>query len=126
MSPFVLHDRLTMFLLNLECLDTTGQRDAFINEVMETDGDYDVPNMADSSASHFVELSLHNIVAYGTSEEEALNNWKHIARKSLDHLVEDDGDITIHPPVFGRHDFSAEIAKTIAAHEHTETGGSVK
>lgn len=90
-------DNHTAFLLNLECLDMAGQRDAFMNEVIESGGSYVRPN-GDDWSSHLFEIALHGVVAYGSSEDEAIRNWKKAARSQAP-LIEDDGFITVHPPL---------------------------
>lgn len=91
------HNRLSAFLLNLECLSADGQMDAFVNEVMETFGRFDPPA---GDRTHRWELYLHGISADGTTEEEAMANWKRLARQtcSLDG-TEDDGFVTVYPPI---------------------------
>ncbi|HCO91077.1 MAG TPA: hypothetical protein DIT40_08905 [Alphaproteobacteria bacterium] len=78
----ILHNRLAAFLLNLECLDMAGQRDAVINEVIETGGTYcpPPPEGSDAWASHLYEIQLHGIAGYGHSEAEAVTSWKKAAR----------------------------------------------
>lgn len=90
-----LHSRLPAFLMNLECLDAQGQQDAFVNEAMETFGRFDAPA---GDRSHRWELDLHGICADGATEEEAIANWKRLARQhcKLD-STEDDGFITVYP-----------------------------
>ncbi len=79
MSLYAQFERIHAFLLNLECLGPEGQKDAFMNEVMENGGSY-VPPAGDDWASHLFEISLHGVVAYGSSEDEAIRNWKKAAR----------------------------------------------
>ena len=91
-----LHNRAVVFLNNLDHLSATGQHDAFINEVLESHGRFDAPN---GDRSHLWELELHGIAAEGTTDEEAIANWKRLARKSFPtEEIEDDAFITIHPP----------------------------
>lgn len=75
-------NRVTVFLQHLECLGIAGQRDAFMNEVIETGGTYITPDNG-SCASHLFEISLYNVVAYGGSEAEAIRNWKKTASAQL-------------------------------------------
>lgn len=91
----LLHSRFPAFLMNLECLDVQGQQDAFVNEVMETFGRFD-PTAGDRT--HQWEVELHGISANGATIEEAMSNWKRLARQAckLDG-IEDDGFITVHP-----------------------------
>ena len=91
-----LHNRRLAFLLNLERLSADGQLDAFVNEVMETFGRFDSPA---GDRTHRWELDLHGISADGATEEEAMANWKRLARQTckLDG-TEDDGFITVYPP----------------------------
>ena len=91
----VLHIRALTFLQNLENLSATGQHDAFINEVLENNGYFTAPK---HDQSHLWELSLHGIDASGLNEEEAIANWKRLARNSLRaEEIEADGFITVHP-----------------------------
>lgn len=90
-----LHNRALAFLQNLENLSATGQHDAFINEVLESNGYFTAPK---HDRSHLWELSLHGIAASGSNEEEAIANWKRLARKSFPtEEIEDDGFITVYP-----------------------------
>lgn len=92
-----LHSRLPAFLMNLDCLSADGQMDAFANEVMETFGRFDPPA---GDRTHRWELDLHGISADGASEEEAMANWKRLARQTCEpDGIEDDGFITLHPPL---------------------------
>ena len=93
MSLHANFERLPSFLINLECLDLAGQRDAFINECLETGGHISEPA---EHVSHLWEASLHEIFASGTSEEEVIRNWKKAAHKHAP-LIEADGFITVHP-----------------------------
>ena len=68
MTTHLLNDRLTTFLLNLECLDIAGQKDAFMNEVIECGGSY-VPPADAAQSSHLFEIALHGVNAYGGSEK---------------------------------------------------------
>lgn len=69
--------RILDFLATLECLDQTAHPKAFADEITRTGGSY-LP-LGLRHTSHFCELSLHGIVAYGASEEEMLRNWKKAA-----------------------------------------------
>lgn len=112
MTTHLLNDRLTAFLLNLECLDMAGRRDAFMNEVIETGGSY-VPPADAAQSSHFFEIALHGVNAYGASEEEAIRNWTKAA-KAVAPLVEDDGFITVYPPFPNPRNHAEEIANAQA------------
>lgn len=93
----VLHNRSMVFLRNLEQLSAIGQHDAFINEVLECNGHFIAPK---HNQSHLWELHLHGINATGATEEEAIANWKRLACKSFPtEEIEDDGFITVHPPL---------------------------
>lgn len=90
-----IHSRLHAFLLNLECLDVAGQRDAVYSEVMETFGRFDPPA---GDRSHRWDLDLHGVQGCGASEEEAIANWKRLARDECElDAAEDDGFITVRP-----------------------------
>lgn len=113
MTTHLLNDRLTAFLLNLECLDSAGQKDAFMNEVMENGGSY-VPPADAAQSSHLFEIALHGVNAYGASEDEAIRNWTKAA-KAVAPLIEDDGFITVHPPFPNPRNHGEEIANARAA-----------
>lgn len=90
-------ERVKSFLINLEPLIGDGRTDAFINECMETGGTYTDPKFA-TGATHLFEINLHGIHATGSSHEEVQRNWSKLTRRfSPD--VEDDGFVTIHPPL---------------------------
>jgi hypothetical protein len=94
----ILHNRAQAFLHNLDRLSATGQHDAFINEVLESNGFFIAPK---HDQSHLWELSLHGINATGANEEEAIANWKRLAIKAMpDDQMEDDGFVTVHPPLY--------------------------
>lgn len=88
-------NRLHAFLLNLECLDAHGQQDAFITETLKTFGCFAPPS---GDRTHRWELELHGICADGATEEEAMANWKRLARQHCKLIdPEDDGFITVRP-----------------------------
>ena len=90
-----LHNRAAIFTQSLEHLSAIGLRDAFINEVMETHGRLDPPT---GDLSHLWELELHGCTANGSTEEEAIANWKRLISKSAQgEDIENDGFITVHP-----------------------------
>lgn len=89
-----LHNRPLAFLDNLEHLDAHGQYDAFVNEVLETCGQFTPPR---GDTSHCWQLCLHGICADGATDEEAMANWKRLARRAPE-IIEADGFTTIHPP----------------------------
>lgn len=89
-----LHNRPRAFLLNLECLDATGQHDAFVNEVLETFGRYDAPS---GDRSHLWEIELHGVTADGETDEAAQANWKRLASKIFLPEMQDDSVATMHP-----------------------------
>ena len=92
-----LHIRLPAFLMNLDCLSAEGQVDAFVNEVLETFGRFDPPA---GDRSHRWELELHGICADGATEDEAVTNWKRLARKRCLHSkIAEVGFITDHLPI---------------------------
>lgn len=87
--------RPAAFLRNLEWLDAQAQHDAFLNEVMETFGRFDAPS---GDRTHRWELDLHGVFADGATAEEAMANWKRLARQHFPAPdIEDDGFITVHP-----------------------------
>ena len=79
MTLDALHNRLAAFLTNLECLDTAGQRDALVSEIVETGGRYDAPPEM-PHALHLFEISLHGVSASGHDEADAFRAWKRAAR----------------------------------------------
>jgi len=76
-----LYDRLTTFLINLECLDAEERKDAIANEVLETGGVYVPPPNGDTWASHVFEINLHGVSAMGATEEETIRNWTKYANR---------------------------------------------
>ncbi|MBC7154584.1 MAG: hypothetical protein H5U19_08235 [Rhodobacteraceae bacterium] len=107
MTHDLLHDRLKAFLLNLECLDSAGQKDAFMNEAMECGGRY-LPS------GNWFEITLHGIITSGMTEDAAIRNWTKAA-KSVAPLIEADGFITVHPPFQRPRNHAEEIANARAA-----------
>ena len=107
MTTHLLNDRLTAFLLNLECLDIAGQKDAFMNEVMECGGSY-VPPVDAAQSSHMFEIALHGVNAYGASEEETIRNWTKAA-KTIAPLI------NAQPPFPNPRNHGEEIANVRAA-----------
>lgn len=91
-----LHHRLPAFLTNLDHLCAEGQLDAFVNEVLETHGRLTPPA---GDRSHRWDLELHGVCADGATEEEAIANWKRLARQHCEMDTEDDGFVTVHPPL---------------------------
>jgi hypothetical protein len=83
----ILHNRALAFLRNLDRLSATGQHDAFINEVLESNGYFTPPK---HDQSHLWEMHLHGIMTAGANEEEAIANWKRLATKAMpdDTIVE--------------------------------------
>jgi hypothetical protein len=84
MDAHQIHNRLHGFLETLDRCNCEDQKDAIMNEVMETGGTY-VPHSdgADNWASHLFELNLHGVEAYGHSETDVITNWKPIAARIL-------------------------------------------
>jgi len=75
-----LDDRPRSFLGSLARLSAEATHDAFVNEVLETFGRFDPPN---GELSHRWTLDLHGICADGATEEEAICNWRRLARRQL-------------------------------------------
>lgn len=89
-------ERLSSFLINLECLDAAGQRDAFVNEILETGGSYTAPR-GNEQVNHLFEIALHGIIAYGSCERAAIREWVKSAREHiLVRDIETETSITIH------------------------------
>ncbi|SMP32017.1 hypothetical protein [Shimia sagamensis] len=86
--------RLQQFLLSLECLDAAGQAEAFANEARETGGTL-IPPSDNTGASHLFEIQLHDTFGSGSSEEEAVRNWKMAAKRSLAPLTVPQEAITV-------------------------------
>jgi hypothetical protein len=95
MTTHLLNNLLAEFLVQLARCDTDGQKDAFMNAVMESGGSYVPPANTDTS-SHMFEISLHNVCAFGATEAEAIRNWT-ISANAVAAQIEDDGFITTHP-----------------------------
>ncbi len=81
----LIHNRALAFLQNLDHLSAADQHDAFINEVLESNGYFTAPK---HDRSHLWELSLHGVRATGSSEEEAIANWKRLAARELEGLAQ--------------------------------------
>lgn len=81
--PSNIENRLSRFYDHIIKIDWEDRPDAFFNEVMETGGTYTVPRSENWPASHLVEISLHRVSAFGTSEGEAIGNWINQARRVI-------------------------------------------
>jgi len=91
------YNRLAAFLNNLDRLAADDHFDAFVNEIMETSGRFDT---APDGGVGLWKLRLHGISAHGATEQEAIDNWRREARLACPQdEAEDDGFITIHPPI---------------------------
>ena len=120
-----LHDRLTAFVNSLAGRDMETLKDTFMNEVIETGGEY-IPPPEGTPDSYF-EISLHGVTAIGQSEERAINNWTLAATARLVNRdgaqVEDDGFITVHPPCGTPRNHADEITNAVAD-RHTALAGA--
>ncbi len=88
-------DRLSNFVINLECLSACALNDAFTNEIFETNGYLHAPG---STLSHLWEMRLHGYTATGASPEETFLNWRRMAKHAPTiPTIEDDGFVTVHP-----------------------------
>ena len=112
-----LHNRITTFLSNLKSKDAAERRDAFMNEVMETGGNYIAPQPDQTNCTHLYEIQLHGVSAWGFGEDEAIHNWQVAAARCVSDLVEDDGFVTVHPPFPTPRNHAEEIANARAAFE---------
>lgn len=106
-------DRLTAFLLNLECLDAAGQKEAFECEALETGGSFAKIDHIAFDGSTFV-VSLHGLTIAGQDEDHAIRTWK-TAAYARTPMVEADGFITVHPPFPDPQNHAEEIANALAA-----------
>ena len=88
MNMSALHDRLQSFLHSLRPLDPEERKDAVMNEVSECGGNYTIPPTGENIGSALIEISLHQIVAFGADEEEAIRNWTNIAERRLPTFAE--------------------------------------
>lgn len=70
---------LTAFMRRIEPLSTDELHDAFMNEVIEQGGFWTAP---EGTASHLVEISLHTITGRGTTESEAIADWRAAAERT--------------------------------------------
>ena len=99
-----LHDRLATFVNSLDGRDTETLKDTFMNEVIETGGEY-IPPPQGTPDSYF-EIGLHGVTAIGADEGQAIDRWIMAATARLVNSdgaqVEDDGFITVHPPCANR------------------------
>lgn len=103
MTAAIIENRLQRLLTTLECLTPDDKRDVIVSEVIETGGTYcpPPPEGSDAWASHLYELHLHGITGRGSSEAEAVRSWTKAA-KAVAFPAEDDGFITVHPPLAAR------------------------
>lgn len=101
-------DRLPCFLRSLDAKTAEEQAEAFMNEVIESGGTYVRPTNTNWS-SHMFEVSLHHVSGFGGSEGEAIQNWIKAARRQLER-IEDDGFVTVHPPLPTPRNHAEEIA----------------
>lgn len=115
MNTQMQNELLCDFLLNLECLGTAGQRDAFMIEITQSGGSY-VPPDGDTWSSHLFEISLHGVCACGFSEDEAMRNWIKAAR-SVARMGDDESRITDRAPFPKPRNHGEEIANARAAAE---------
>lgn len=81
-----LHDRLSAFLNSLSGRDIETLKDTFMNEVIETGGNYSPPPPATSDC--FFEIGLHGVTGIGPSEEYAIDSW---IKAATAQLVDRDG-----------------------------------
>ncbi|MDF3413258.1 hypothetical protein HKX54_02230 [Sulfitobacter sp. M57] len=82
MTLHQLHNTLAAFLSRIESKAGTDLHDAFVGEVIETGGTFvDLPNDA---TSHLFEVSLHNVVGRGASDQEAFTSWQRAAQRIVD------------------------------------------
>lgn len=67
--------RLSQFAARVATLDTDHRFDAFHAEAIETGGTFVLPHPGDYWGSHLCEIQLHQIVAHGSTADEAIANW---------------------------------------------------
>ena len=117
------HDRLTAFVSSLAGRDMATLKDTFMNEVIETGGDY-IPPPEGTPDSYF-EIGLHGVTAIGADEGQAIDRWIMAATAQLVNRdatqVEDDGFITVHPPCRKPRNHADEIANAVDPH-HQRAG----
>jgi hypothetical protein len=77
----LINDQLARLLTDLDNLPYAGRRDRVVNEVLETNGVYLIPNAQDPGARFFCEITLHGIRATGGDEADAITNWIDTARE---------------------------------------------
>lgn len=75
-------NRLETFFESIQLLSPERVKDAFMNEIMDAGGTYAGAD-AEVSVSCLFEISLHEVLAYGRSEEDAIKNWLDAARARL-------------------------------------------
>jgi hypothetical protein len=85
MTPTTMHCALTAFLTRTDRLGPDELHDAFMGEVMEQGGTWLGPGETDAlrNTSHLVEISLHGITGRGTSEAQAIDDWRDAARRMI-------------------------------------------
>lgn len=122
MTTHLLNDRRATFLRGLDHLSMAGKKDAFMNEVMECGGSYVPPVSAAQPAnpSHLFEIALHDVNAYGATEEEAIRNWMKAAtaQTSQPAPIEAEGGIAAQPPFPNPRNHAEEIANARATVPH--------
>lgn len=93
-----LFSRLHGFIASLEYVNSIEEKqNAFMRECQECGGSY-TPAHPDQAGSHLFEIKLHGESASGSSDEEVMRNWLRVATAKLA-MTEDDGFITVHPPM---------------------------
>lgn len=107
-----LHDRLATFVNSLDGRDAETLKDTFMNEVIETGGEYTPPPQG--TPDSYFEIGLHGVTAIGADEGQAIDRWIMAATARLVNSdgaqVEDDGFITVHPLCCSPRNHAEEIA----------------
>lgn len=75
-------DRLRTFVDRLTKTPGDQRHDVMMNEVIENGGIY-VPPTSDGWSAALFEISLHSVVARGTTEEEAIESWRRAAQRMI-------------------------------------------
>ncbi|WP_300067802.1 hypothetical protein [uncultured Ruegeria sp.] len=76
----LINDQLARLLTDLDHLPYAGRRDRVMNEVLEANGVYFVPNPAVPGIRFVCVLDLHGIRANGGDEADMITNWIEQAR----------------------------------------------
>jgi len=107
------------FLLDLELLGPAGRQDHFASEVLANGGSHIRPSK-NGLTSHMIEVSVHQVNAYGWTEDEAIRNWIKAAT-AVAKPAQDDAPAPFPTP----RNHGEEIANARAAYRVNEHIGAI-